>query len=70
MAKVIATSANPNLATQLATIREAATSPNCAALALVAAIIENPRRMALPKTAPAAKCVRRFFANNASGRQW
>ena len=49
MAEVSATSANPNLATQLATIREAATSPNSAALALVAAMVENPRLMALPR---------------------
>ncbi|MBR1131451.1 TetR/AcrR family transcriptional regulator [Bradyrhizobium iriomotense] len=49
MAKVRATSANPNLATQLATIREAATSPNSAALALVAAMVENPNLMALPR---------------------
>jgi AcrR family transcriptional regulator len=49
MAKVSGTSANPNLATQLATIREAATSPNSAALALVAAMVENPRLMALPR---------------------
>ncbi|MBR0784572.1 TetR/AcrR family transcriptional regulator [Bradyrhizobium iriomotense] len=49
MAKVSATSANPNLATQLATIREAATTPNSAALALVAAMVENPSLMALPR---------------------
>ncbi|GGI30060.1 TetR/AcrR family transcriptional regulator [Bradyrhizobium guangdongense] len=49
MAKVSATSPNPNLATQLATVREAATSPNSAALALVAAIVENPGLMALPR---------------------
>ena len=49
MAKVSATSANPNLSTQLATIREAATSPNSAALALVAAMVENPSLMALPR---------------------
>ncbi|MBR0709107.1 TetR/AcrR family transcriptional regulator [Bradyrhizobium liaoningense] len=49
MAKVRATSANPNLATQLATIREAATTPNSAALALVAAMVENPSLMALPR---------------------
>ncbi|WFU25712.1 TetR/AcrR family transcriptional regulator [Bradyrhizobium sp. CB1717] len=49
MAKVSATSANPNLATQLATIREAASSPNSAALALVAAMVENPSLMALPR---------------------
>ena len=49
MAKVSETSANPNLATQLATVREAATSPNSAALALVAAIVENPGLMALPR---------------------
>ncbi|MGX4774404.1 TetR/AcrR family transcriptional regulator [Bradyrhizobium guangdongense] len=49
MAKVSATSPNPNLATQLATVREAATSPNSAALALVAAVVENPSLMALPR---------------------
>ncbi|WP_342735392.1 TetR/AcrR family transcriptional regulator [Bradyrhizobium sp. B117] len=49
MAKVSKTSANPNLATQLATVREAAASPNSAALALVAAMVENPRLMALPR---------------------
>jgi AcrR family transcriptional regulator len=49
MAKVSATSANPNLATQLATVREAATSPNSAALALVAAMVENPGLMVLPR---------------------
>lgn len=49
MAKVSATSANPNLATQLATVREAALSPNSAALALVAAMVENPSLMALPR---------------------
>jgi AcrR family transcriptional regulator len=49
MAKVSATSANPNLATQLATVREAATSPNSAALALVAAMVENPGLMMLPR---------------------
>ncbi|MBR0810172.1 TetR family transcriptional regulator [Bradyrhizobium diazoefficiens] len=49
MAKVSATSANPHLATQLATIREAASSPNSAALALVAVMVENPRLMALPR---------------------
>ncbi len=42
MAKVSATSANPELATQLATVREAASAPNSAALALVAAMVENP----------------------------
>jgi AcrR family transcriptional regulator len=49
MAKVSETSANPNLATQLATVREAATSPNSAALALVAAMVENPGLMVLPR---------------------
>ena len=49
MAKVSETSANPNLATQLATVREAATSPNSAALALVAAMVENPGLMSLPR---------------------
>jgi len=49
LAKVSATSANPALATQLATVREAASSPNSAALALVAAIVENPQLMSLPR---------------------
>jgi AcrR family transcriptional regulator len=49
MAKVSETSANPNLATQLATVREAATSPNSTALALVAAMVENPGLMVLPR---------------------
>jgi AcrR family transcriptional regulator len=49
LAKVSETSTNPNLATQLATVREAALSPNSAALALVAAMVENPRLMALPR---------------------
>jgi len=49
MAKVSETSANPHLATQLATVREAATSPNSAALALVAAMVENPGLMVLPR---------------------
>ncbi|UPK36369.1 TetR/AcrR family transcriptional regulator [Bradyrhizobium sp. 186] len=49
MAKVSETSANPNLATQLATVREAAMSPNSAALALVAAMVENPGLMSLPR---------------------
>ncbi|MBR0970007.1 MULTISPECIES: TetR/AcrR family transcriptional regulator [Bradyrhizobium] len=49
MAKVSGTSANPHLATQLATVREAATSPNSAALALVAAMVENPGLMVLPR---------------------
>ncbi|KJC51521.1 TetR family transcriptional regulator [Bradyrhizobium sp. LTSP849] len=48
-AKVSATSANPELATQLATVREAATAPNSAALALVAAMVENPGLMSLPR---------------------
>ena len=49
LAKASETSANPNLATQLATVREAASSPNSAALALVAAMVENPNLMALPR---------------------
>jgi AcrR family transcriptional regulator len=49
LARVSKTSANPHLATQLATVREAATSPNSAALALVAAMVENPGLMALPR---------------------
>ena len=49
MAKVSATSANPELATQLATVREAASAPNSAALALVAAMVENPGLMSLPR---------------------
>jgi len=48
-AKVGATSANPELATQLATVREAASAPNSAALALVAAMVENPGLMSLPR---------------------
>jgi AcrR family transcriptional regulator len=49
LAKVSKTSANPHLSTQLATVREAATSPNSAALALVAAMVENPGLMSLPR---------------------
>lgn len=49
LATVSATSANPELATELATVREAANAPNSAALALVAAMVENPELMALPR---------------------
>lgn len=49
LAKVSATSANPELATELATVREAANAPNSAALALVAAMVENPELMSLPR---------------------
>jgi AcrR family transcriptional regulator len=48
-AKAGAISANPELATQLATVREAASAPNSAALALVAAMVENPQLMSLPR---------------------
>ncbi len=49
MERLSKTSANPHLATQLATVREAATSPNSAALALVAAMVENPGLISLPR---------------------
>jgi AcrR family transcriptional regulator len=49
MERLSKSSPNPHLATQLATVREAATSPNSAALALVAAIVENPGLMSLPR---------------------
>ena len=48
-AKVRATSANPELATEIATVREAANTPNSAALALLAAMVESPDLMALPR---------------------
>jgi len=47
--KVRATSANPELATEIATVREAANTPNSAALALLAAMVESPDLMALPR---------------------
>jgi len=43
------TSANPELATEIATVREAANTPNSAALALLAAMVESPDLMALPR---------------------
>lgn len=49
MAKVSTTSAAPELATELATVREAALSVNSVALALVAAMVENPGLMSLPR---------------------
>ncbi|MCP3386783.1 TetR/AcrR family transcriptional regulator [Bradyrhizobium sp. CCGUVB4N] len=49
MAKVSTTSATPELATELATVREAALSVNSVALALVAAMVENPGLMSLPR---------------------
>jgi len=48
-AKAGAQSANPELATELATVREAANAPNSAALALLAAMVESPDLMALPR---------------------
>jgi len=39
----------PELATEIATVREAANTPNSAALALLAAMVENPDLMALPR---------------------
>jgi hypothetical protein len=48
-AKVRATSANPELATEIATVREAANTPDSAALALLAAMVESPDLMALPR---------------------
>lgn len=49
LAKARETSANPELLTQLATVREAASAPDSIALALVAAMVENPGLMALPR---------------------
>ncbi|WP_257170888.1 TetR/AcrR family transcriptional regulator [Bradyrhizobium sp. SRS-191] len=49
LAELSKSSPNPHLATQLATVREAATSPNSAALALVAAMVEYPGLMSLPR---------------------
>ena len=48
-AKADAESANPELATEIATVREAANTPNSAALALLAAMVESPDLMALPR---------------------
>jgi AcrR family transcriptional regulator len=42
-------SANPELATEIATVREAANTTNSAALALLAAMVESPDLMALPR---------------------
>ena len=48
-AKAGVKSANPELATEIATVREAANTPNSAALALLAAMVESPDLMALPR---------------------
>jgi AcrR family transcriptional regulator len=48
-AKVHVKSENPELATEIATVREAANTPNSAALALLAAMVESPDLMALPR---------------------
>ncbi|MCP3396391.1 MULTISPECIES: TetR/AcrR family transcriptional regulator [unclassified Bradyrhizobium] len=48
-AKARAESENPELATEIATVREAANTPDSAALALLAAMVENPDLMALPR---------------------
>jgi hypothetical protein len=48
-AKVSAESANPELATEIATVREAVNTPNSAALALLAAMVDSPDLMALPR---------------------
>jgi AcrR family transcriptional regulator len=48
-AKIRVKSANPELATEITTVREAANTPNSAALALLAAMVENPDLMALPR---------------------
>ncbi|QPF88021.1 TetR/AcrR family transcriptional regulator [Bradyrhizobium genosp. L] len=47
--KARAMSAQPELATQLATVREATTKPNSAALALLAAMVEDPSLMNAPR---------------------
>jgi AcrR family transcriptional regulator len=49
MAKMREATAYPELATQIATLREAATTPNSASLALLAAMVENPGLMAEPR---------------------
>src|ERR1700746_882613 len=48
-AKIRVKSANPELNTEITTVREAANTPNSAALALLAAMVENPDLMALPR---------------------
>ena len=48
-AKIRVDSANPELTTEITTVREAANNPNSAALALLAAMVENPDLMALPR---------------------
>jgi AcrR family transcriptional regulator len=48
-AKAREESANPELATEIATVREAANTTNSAALALLAAMVESPDLMALPR---------------------
>jgi AcrR family transcriptional regulator len=48
-AKARAASVNPELATEIATVREAANTPNSVALALLAAMVESPDLMALPR---------------------
>jgi AcrR family transcriptional regulator len=48
-AKVHPESANPELATEIATMREAVNTPNSAALALLAAMVDSPDLMALPR---------------------
>jgi AcrR family transcriptional regulator len=48
-AKAHTGSSNPALATEIATVREAANTPNSAALALLAAMVESPALMALPR---------------------
>lgn len=48
-AKARTESENPELATEIATVREAANAPNSAALALLAAMVESPDLMALPR---------------------
>ena len=48
-ANIRVTSENPELATEITTVREAANTPNSAALALLAAMVENPELMALPR---------------------
>ena len=48
-ANIRVTSANPELVTEITTVREAANTPNSAALALLAAMVENPDLMALPR---------------------
>ena len=47
--KARAESANPELATEIATVREAANTPNSATLALLAVMVESPDLMALPR---------------------